>query len=125
MNNKRLTEDQKKEIISLYKQNYTIKAISERVGCSCQSVNYNVAKQGISRKKGGQRKCHHCGRKLQEIAGAKFCPYCGGSIQTPRELAIEKAQTLFSAMELLPAGERDKSRETVIGILDYLKGVKG
>lgn len=54
MNNKRLTEDQKKEIISLYKQNYTIKAISERVGCSCQSVNYNVAKQGISRKKGGR-----------------------------------------------------------------------
>lgn len=124
MNNKRLTVDQKKELISLYKQGYPVSDIAEKVGCSSQAVTYNVAKQGLSRKMGGQRKCQHCGRKLQEIAGAKFCPYCGGSIQTPRELAIEKAQTLFSAMELLPAGERDKYRETVIGILDYLKGEK-
>lgn len=64
--------------------------------------------------------CPKCHRKI-EIKGAKFCCFCGSDIREEKDLIIEKLQSIYANIILLPAEIRDETQATVTAAIEYIK----
>ena len=50
------------------------------------------------------------------------CPFCGKDVRSKEDILIEKLNDVLGAITLLPAGERDKSRDTINEAIAYIRG---
>lgn len=132
MRNVTLTPQQRKEIHDLYMDNSVgVKEIAKTYQIDTSTV-CRVAKQEgatprypqiaanrsktkrISIKKEA-KKCKTCGKHV-EIEGAKFCPYCGTDIRSPRELLAQRINAFAPKIRYLPENCRDELQNLFIDI---------
>lgn len=119
------TQKTRDEVCRLYSNGETYKNIAEQTGVSRGVISNILKSEGIDFRKQRvkQKKCSNCGQ-IVSIKNAKHCPYCGKSILSEKEKATEKAKSLYAFGSLLPAGERDRFKEIVDSVVDYLAGGK-
>lgn len=66
------------------------------------------------------RKCPKCKCDIV-LEGAKFCPFCGEMIMTPREIAVEKLRRLFSRFTFLPETQAEEARQIVKDVIEFIE----
>ena len=66
------------------------------------------------------KKCPNCHRKI-EVKGAKFCCFCGSDIREEKDIIIEKIQSLFGKLVLLPVDMRDEAQTIIHETIVYIK----
>lgn len=125
-----LTPQQRKEILDLYQDSSVgVKAIGEAYSIDPSTVcrvalqegasprapkigEYRAAKRKTSNK---VRKCNACGKSV-DLAGAKFCPYCGNDIRSPKEMLIQRINSFTPKIKYLPENCRDELQNLFIDI---------
>lgn len=135
MRNVTLTSQQRKEILELYNDSSVgVKAIAEAYSIDPSTV-CRIAKQegaslrnskiGESRERKPKRTtptvktCGTCKKKV-ELPGAKFCPYCGTDIRSPKEMLIQHIVAFASKVRHLPENCRDGLQNLLIDVKNEL-----
>lgn len=77
------------------------------------------AKLGSRGVKSKIKKCPKC-RKLIEIKGARFCPFCATDIRSESEVLKERATWLWQIVGVIGQNDRDKARDIINDIIAYL-----
>lgn len=124
------TEQEKQQIFADYNDK-TNKAVDVRKKWGISSGDFTVLIKGMGgqmrkpnackpRIKNGVKVCSNCHKKI-EIKGARFCPFCAADIRNEKDILLEKAQQLFSALQYAPNNESEIARQIVIDIVNYLK----
>lgn len=119
-----MTDETKREIAALYadKSNkaHDICAVYHISPTSLAKI---VLEQGgeLRRPKTARKvvKRPRCKQKI-EVKGARFCPFCGADVRSDKDKLIERLKELHGLIPLLPAGERDKMRDTVNATICFL-----
>lgn len=132
MRNVTLTPQQRQEIRTLYMDDSVgVREIAKAYQIDPSTVS-RVAKQegakprvpqiGENRPKTRRmpikkdaKKCKTCGKHV-EIAGAKFCPYCGTDIRSPRELLAQRINAFAPKIKYLPESCRDELMNLFVDI---------
>lgn len=112
---RQLTAEEKALILADY-QNREIKVhdIPKKYGISLQKMQKTVLEMGAElrvpkKSKTSKMKfkiCSNC-KKIIEIKGAKFCPFCASDLRSEKELLVEKVENLKELYSYLPETERD------------------
>jgi transposase-like protein len=125
-----ITPQQRKEIHDLYTDaNVGVKAIAEAYSIDPSTVCRIAVQEGATprvpaigenrtkhhKKSSDVRKCKACGKNV-DIAGAKFCPYCGNDIRSPKELLTQRINAFTPKIKYLPENCRDELQNLFIDI---------
>ena len=124
------TEEITKEILSKY-QNHEISVgdICAEYGISSSVLARIIRENNVPfrrenlckpRKRSTKKVCHWC-KQTVELAGAKYCPYCGRNIQTEGEIIIDKLTGLFPYGEHLPVNVREEYRITLNEAIEHIR----
>lgn len=135
MRNVALNEQQRKEILELYNDSSVgVKAIAEAYSIDPSTVCRIVKQEGASmrnpkigaaREKKAKRTtptvktCGTCKKKV-ELPGAKFCPYCGTDIRSPKEMLIQRIIAFAPKVRYLPENCRDELQNLLIDVKNEL-----
>ena len=125
-----LTPQQRKEIYDLYADDSVgVKEIAEtysidpstvcrvavQEGATLRNPKIGECRTGHRKKSSNIRKCKACGKNV-DIAGAKFCPYCGNDIRSPKELLIQRMNAFAPKIKYLPENCRDELQNLLMDI---------
>ena len=125
-----LTSQQRKEILDLYQDSSVgVKAIAEAYSIDPSTVCRVAIEEGASprapkigehramkrSKTTNVRKCNACGKSV-DVAGAKFCPYCGNDIRSPKEMLTQRINAFAPKIKYLPENCRDELQNLFIDI---------
>lgn len=130
---KKLTVEQKEEVVALYAQGYKTRDIAQTFGIDQADVSHLANNAGFRRnpeftrerrKKGSQkkdwRKCAHCGHQNPSVA--RFCMHCGGDVRDEAQVLIEQVEALRAMTALLPDSVQGEADEITRMVLKYLRG---
>lgn len=111
-------------------RNIGTREICEKHGITGHTLTRVIIDNGLTPRRPGRigekhgkqsgRKCPKC-RKMIDIKGARYCPFCAADMRTESELLIERQNKLFSIVQLLPTNARDEVQETILKTIEYLK----
>lgn len=126
MKNEIYTKELEMNVIEDYK-NPEMKCaeIAAKYGLTPSNVDYIMRKNNVPRrikspKKGKKIKtCPKCHKKI-EIAGARFCCFCGSDIRSENDILVERLERVLELSTLLPETQRD---EFVLAINAAIKKV--
>ena len=134
MRNVTLTPQQRKEILELYNDGSVgVKEIGESYSINPSTV-CRIAKEegatgrtktGVTRERKSRRTtptvktCGACKKKV-ELVGAKFCPYCGTDIRSPKEMLIQRVIAFAPKVRYLPENCRDELQNLLIDVKNEL-----
>ena len=135
MRNVTLTPQQRKEILELYKDSSVgVKEIGETYSINSSTVCRIAKEEGAVRRNskigesrvGKPRRttptvktCGTCKKKV-ELVGAKFCPYCGTDIRSPKEMLIQRLIAFAPKVRYLPENCRDELQNLLIDVKNEL-----
>ena len=122
---KKYTDEQKNEVIRLYKEGRTYKEIIAQMGVASLAINNILCSAKVERRinrltSAKVKTCILCHRQIP-IKDAKFCPYCGTLAMTEKEQLIEKVKWLFGLATFLPETSRDEYHSVVSKVVEELK----
>ena len=135
MRNVTLTPQQRQEILGLYNDSSVgVKSIAEAYSIDPSTVCRIAKQEGASLRKPGigvarEKKFKHtipvvktCGtcKKKVELPGAKFCPYCGTDIRSPKEMLIQRIVAFAPKVRYLPENCRDELQNLLIDVKNEL-----
>ena len=125
MATKKYTDEQKNEVIRLYKEGRTYRQIATEVHLTQSTVNNILYNAKVERRINQQtaakvKTCIACHRKIT-LKDAKFCPYCGTLAMTEKEQLIEKVKWLFGLATFLPESSRDEYHAVLSKVVEELK----
>jgi tRNA(Ile2) C34 agmatinyltransferase TiaS len=132
MRNVTLTPQQRKEIHDLYMDDSvglreiakayqidasTVSRIAKQEGATprCPQIGANRPKTRRLPVRKEAKKCKTCGKHV-EIVGAKFCPYCGTDIRSPKELLTQRINAFAPKIKYLPESCRDELMNLFVDI---------
>ena len=131
MRNVTLTPQQRKEICELYSDTSVgVREIAKAYQIDPSTVCRVAKQEGSSPRvpqigenrpktmkvpKKDVKKCKTCGKHV-EISGAKFCPYCGTDIRSPRELLAQRINAFAPKIKYLPENCRDELMNLFVDI---------
>ena len=124
---KRLTDQQKQQILEWYGSGEKTHAIAEATGCSIGSVYSVLEKSGlhtpgkaVRRTESASRLCGKCGKNSP--SEANYCMYCGSRIKSESEMIVERAlEQLTAALPYVPASQKDGLQSAVLNLAELVK----
>lgn len=119
MASKRLSQEEVQKIRELSAQGLTQREIAVAIGRSQAAVHHaqhNANEQSTS------RRCPGCHRKLPDVKGMAFCPYCAADIRTPaRKAAVGLEKVLDTISRFYPQNLRDEAIAALNNAIKVLK----
>lgn len=113
----KVTKQEIKEICELYDIGEKVEVIARRYNISPTRVSSIAQNNGCVPRKPRKnsvssvaRKCPNC-RKIVDVKGAKFCPFCASDIRSSRDIAVEKLYAIRKMVMLLPENCRNEFEE--------------
>lgn len=107
MAGKHLRQEEVQKIRELSEQGLTQREIAVAIGRSQTAVLHvlrNANEQSTS------RRCPGCHRKLPDVKGMAFCPYCAEDVRSPgRKAAYGLVQVLNNISKFYPQNLRDEA----------------
>lgn len=129
-----MTQEQKTELLRDYNDRKNkLRDLEQKYGVSRAEVTRIAVELGATPRrpnmygkaqprKGGQTTtCLQC-KKRVDVKGARFCPFCGGDIRSPKDKLRERLEKIVQHVELLPFNIRDEVRDTILDTIKELKG---
>ena len=112
-------------IYEAYVSGEPLKSISERFGMFASDISRLALRMGAEpRRKSAVRSnikmCPKCHKKI-DVAGAKFCYFCGTDIRSAAELLVSRIENVMNVISLLPESARDEMRGVLLDCIKELK----
>ena len=130
MRNVTLTPQQRKEIHDLYTDtSVKVKEIAKAYNIDPSTVCRVATEQGAVKRnpkiaehrnsyykvRSAVKKCERCKKQIP-VQGAKFCPYCGNDIRSPKELLTHRINAFAPKIKYLPENSRDELQNLFIDL---------
>ena len=107
MKGKHLMQEELQKIRELSAQGLTQREIAVAIGHS-QTAVWRVLRN--ANEQSTSRRCPGCHRKLPDVKGMAFCPYCAADIRTPaRKAAVGLEKVLNTISRFYPQNLRDEA----------------
>lgn len=104
---KHLRQEELQKIRELSAQGLTQREISVAINCS-QSAVWRALRN--ANEQSTSRRCPGCHRKLPDVKGMAFCPYCAEDVRSPsRKAAYGLVQVLNNISKFYPQNLRDEA----------------
>lgn len=120
MNKVFLTDEQIQGILKDYSEKrISLDEMTDKWEISRNTINRVVKENGVEfrnpNKAYGNKnknKCYKCGKMLL-VLGANYCPFCGATVLSKKDYAINEVKKLYKILDCLPANLRDEAAKNI------------
>ena len=114
---KRITEEVRREVYSLWDQGFSKVEIGKRVGVSDSTVGKILRSKPTDEE---LKSCPCCGIKSKK--DARYCWWCGGDIRCEADKLLERVVSMRAMIHHLPENMKSEFDGVTRDVIKYLEG---
>lgn len=122
-----MNKERNQGIYEAYVRGDKVVDIAKQFGVDTTQVSKIALRMGAEarrefkpRAKKENKSCPKCHKKI-EVAGAKFCYFCGADIRSARDILIERIRNATQLISFLPDNARDEMRAVLCDAIAELQ----